>query len=114
MIITRQFINDNKTRKGAWTKKQFEALGITYPPRKGWINEMIGKEITPEQAGLFIEGKYYYSKTKKFEALKSERFVSVEIAQEVVRDTARKMDGLFPGDVARLISDQIIRELRKL
>jgi len=53
MQITRQFIMDNRTPRGSWTQAQIEALGIAWPPRQGWIDTVIGRELTEAQARQF-------------------------------------------------------------
>ncbi len=53
MIITRQYIMDNRTVKGAWRQSQIEALGESWPPRAGWINRCLGKELSEENRLLF-------------------------------------------------------------
>ena len=53
MKVTRQFIMDNRTPRGAWTQAQIEALGIAWPPRTGWIDEVIGHEMTEMQVRQF-------------------------------------------------------------
>lgn len=54
MVITKKFIVDNKTLKGAWTKPQIEVLGIKWPPTAGWMNRVIGTEISNENAAVFM------------------------------------------------------------
>ena len=53
MKVTRQFIMDNRTARGSWTRPQIEALGIEWPPTQGWVDRVIGLELTPEQAHQF-------------------------------------------------------------
>lgn len=53
MIITNDYLEQNKTPKGAWTKKQLAAIGVNWPPKKGWKKRVIGNEITEEQASKF-------------------------------------------------------------
>ncbi len=53
MKLTRQFIMDNRTPKGSWTRSQIEALGLKWPPLHGWIDTVIGKELTDEQVRVF-------------------------------------------------------------
>jgi hypothetical protein len=48
MKITRELLWEH-SNKGAFTKKQIEALGLTWPPQQGWIWTILGKEITEEQ-----------------------------------------------------------------
>lgn len=45
MIITKDWIMDNQTNKGSWNAKQLNAIGISWPPPKGWIGRSIGMEI---------------------------------------------------------------------
>lgn len=53
MKITRQYIMDHRTERGSWTRPQIEALGIKWPPRKGWINEVVGKELSEDKRKAF-------------------------------------------------------------
>ena len=53
MKVTRQFIMDNRTPRGSWTQAQIEALGIVWPPRAGWIDGVIGQELTETQVRQF-------------------------------------------------------------
>ena len=57
MILTKEYIMKYRTKKGAWTKKQLEALGIKWPPSKGWIKKLEGKEISVENAKIFEGAK---------------------------------------------------------
>jgi hypothetical protein len=57
MIITNEFLDENKTPNGSWRKKQLELIGISWPPQKGWKKEVIGKEISDEEAILFSKFK---------------------------------------------------------
>jgi hypothetical protein len=57
MIITKKFLMDNRTRHGAWTRCQIEALGLKWPLKQGWQTRIIGKEISSESAERFINGK---------------------------------------------------------
>lgn len=60
MKVTRQFLMDNCTLRGAWTQAQIEALGVQWPPRAGWIDAVIGLELTEAQVRQFQD-----STTKK-------------------------------------------------
>jgi hypothetical protein len=67
--ITRQWLKDS-TKYGAPTRAQLEVLGISWPPRAGWLHELVGTEISDEDAKKFIECKNIhkppqtYSKTR--------------------------------------------------
>jgi ribonuclease HI len=53
MIITEEWIVKNKTPAGGYNKKQFEILGIQYPPKKGWKDEIIGSELSEKKVKDF-------------------------------------------------------------
>ncbi len=53
MIITRDWIMTNRTKHGAWTRSQIEALGLTWRPNKGWISRLEGNEISNENRLIF-------------------------------------------------------------
>lgn len=53
MIITEEWIVKNKTPAGGYNKKQFEILGIQYPPKKGWKDEIIGLELSEKKVKDF-------------------------------------------------------------
>jgi hypothetical protein len=54
MKVTREFIMDNRTLRGAWTRLQIQALGIVWPPRQGWIEDVIGRDLTEDQVHQFV------------------------------------------------------------
>jgi hypothetical protein len=49
MIVTKEWINNNKTINNGFTKKQLSVLGVDWPPKKGWVRQCIGMEITDKQ-----------------------------------------------------------------
>src|SRR5690348_14652682 len=58
VTVTRDFIDAGGTPTGkpgcyAWTNAQHRILG-TFPPRRGWIEKAIGRQITPEAADAFL------------------------------------------------------------
>jgi hypothetical protein len=53
MIVTLTYIDQHKTENGAWTRKQIEALGLTWPPKKGWKKRVVGTELTEKQQAEF-------------------------------------------------------------
>lgn len=57
VTITKKFFMDNATERGAWTRRQVEILGVTWPMQSGWQNELIGKKISQETADAFAEAK---------------------------------------------------------
>ena len=55
MKIDKDFILNNRSSKGGWRFSQIVMLGETWPPRKGWIERSVGKEISEEAAQKFIQ-----------------------------------------------------------
>ena len=53
MIITNEWLTKNKTPNGGYNKKQFEILGISYPPQKGWKEQLIGRNLSEEKVREF-------------------------------------------------------------
>jgi len=83
MIITKEWIHANKTKAGSWNRKQIEALGLTYPPKKGWQQRLVkwGTEINPHQKLAFESQAGTQSKgTKLDQQLKrlSDRIAELE------------------------------------
>lgn len=85
--ITYDYLDKHKTAKGAWTKKQIESLGVNWPPRSGWKQEIVGEFLTQEQARSFEAGKTQhvelkpmkYKKIKKsLESLKPSQLIELK------------------------------------
>jgi len=51
--VDRDYIMKHRTKKGSWTRSQIQALGIEWPPRNGWIDEIVGVTISPNQQMQF-------------------------------------------------------------
>jgi len=58
--ITRRWIFEFRTDRGAWTYAQWKAIGVPIPPEAGWIDEFDGREITDEQKAAFEAGRTVY------------------------------------------------------
>jgi hypothetical protein len=41
------------SRAGAWTRNQFEAIGLSWPPVHGWKRDAVGRIITDTQKRRF-------------------------------------------------------------
>jgi hypothetical protein len=57
MKITKDYLNTHKTARGGFTRKQFQILGINWQPKKGWERQIIGNELTIEEAEQFEKAK---------------------------------------------------------
>lgn len=54
IIITDDLIEHGASHRGGWSKKQFAALGVAWPPRKGWRRALIGRCISASAAERFL------------------------------------------------------------
>lgn len=55
MKITEDWIRTNKSERDGWNFSQIALLGESWPPRKGWIQRAVGRDISDEDAALFVE-----------------------------------------------------------
>jgi len=49
------FIFKHRAINGAWNRKQVEALGEIWPPPKGWIKRVAGRELTGKSIADFVK-----------------------------------------------------------
>ena len=52
--ITEEFIARGKSEAGGWTRAQLAALGVPWPPVKGWKATVLGKNISDAGAAAFL------------------------------------------------------------
>lgn len=64
MKMTHEWLHQWKTGKGGWTRVQLAAIGVPWPPKKGWLSAAIGREITDEQRRRFEEGRRHASEKR--------------------------------------------------
>lgn len=80
MKITEAFLEKHKTKRGAYTKAQMELIGVSWPPKKGWKEKVIGRELTKEQEREFIKAKNRKSvKNKVVKEKKAPGIIEFEI-----------------------------------
>jgi hypothetical protein len=60
MKLTWENIHAAATKGCGFTGAQLAVLGITWPPRKGWLRNLIGKEITDAQYEAFKDAGNTY------------------------------------------------------
>ncbi len=53
MKLTREMIEQHKTAKGGWTRAQLQAIGVGWPPPRGWLQAAIGREVSAEDFRVF-------------------------------------------------------------
>jgi hypothetical protein len=57
MKLTRQMVYDGRSLRGGWNKRQLAVLGVTWPPRKGWLDRIEGTEIAEITYLKFMRAK---------------------------------------------------------
>ena len=58
MKLSADFIHRYKGASGGWSKAQLAVLGVSWPPSKGWIERLVGQEITDLQVEQFKAEAY--------------------------------------------------------
>ena len=54
VVLTKALIEAGRTVNSGYSKKQLLALGVSYPPKSGWIERLIGTEVSDEQYERFL------------------------------------------------------------
>jgi len=54
MKITEQLLERGKSDRGGWNAKQLACIGVEWPIKHGWQFKAIGREITDEDARMFL------------------------------------------------------------
>ena len=64
-VPTKELTKKERTTNGGLTKKQLAAIGVPWPPPKGWQESKIGTMITKEQLKRFQTIEYATKKKRK-------------------------------------------------
>ena len=62
--VVEWWLRKYRTTNGAWTRFQLEAIGVTWPPERGWFKRVIGMQISPENRHRFESGRTVTAKTE--------------------------------------------------
>jgi len=54
VVLTKALIEAGRTGNSGYSKNQLLALGVSYPPKSGWIERLIGTEVSDEQYERFL------------------------------------------------------------
>lgn len=54
ITLTRDLIHSAATSNCGFRKSQLEALGVSWPPKKGWLSKLAGTTVTQMQWDLFV------------------------------------------------------------
>lgn len=48
MTLTKQILHSAGTQGMGFNRAQLSLLGVSYPPKKGWLNALVGAEISDD------------------------------------------------------------------
>jgi len=104
VVLTKEYIMKHRTQAGSWTKAQIQALGLDYPPRHGWIAQLIGKELSESQAQLFEEAKH-------LRAGKAKQLTNIEKAITLI---VQLVGTLSDKDIGRIYKAVYVERARRM
>lgn len=55
IILTHQLIEQGRSENGGWNRNQFELLGVSWPPLKGWKERLNGTQMSRVKFEEFLE-----------------------------------------------------------
>lgn len=91
MIITESWLRDNMNGGIGVTAKQLRALGLSWPPQKGWLKGILGKEITEKQKTAFERGKKSDSDNTKYDSFKNASFKGISFDVTEILSLAKNL-----------------------
>ena len=93
-LITNEYLLEHTTKMGAYTSSQMTALGLTWPPKRGWKNKLIGTYLTFDQASIFEKAEYKKKLPKslslilnKLDKLTDQQLTEISIAVHKERES---------------------------
>lgn len=51
--ITNELLAAGESQRRGWSKAQLAAVGVEWPPLKGWKSRIVGLEISDDNAAIF-------------------------------------------------------------
>lgn len=55
MRLTKQMLLDGKSSRGGWSREQMRLLGVRWPLRKGWMDNVVYEDFPDETIRQFLE-----------------------------------------------------------
>lgn len=98
MVVSEELILAGMSGGGGWNRAQLKLLGVSWPPRAGWKERSIGREISEADAQTFLTLK---GKTRK--KLRRNYAVKTKVPIELLRDAISVMDGLLESALMDVI-----------
>lgn len=120
--ITDQWLMDNRTDGGGWTREQLAVLGVSWPPKSGWKDRVIGTQIPYETAELFCVAAHKKEFDKKRYTDRRAEFAAMAMQGILANSTLQVFgsSGQPPGPLEEYVAqrsvqmaDALIKELEK-
>lgn len=65
IILTRENLHALASKADGFTAATIHALGVPWPPRKGWLSALIGQSIPDTQYQKALEGRCVKAKSSR-------------------------------------------------
>jgi hypothetical protein len=62
MVLTRQMVLRGRGPRGGWTRKQLALIGVSWPPPKGWLDQLAARRQLID--GQTLDEFYMAAKTR--------------------------------------------------
>lgn len=72
IVLTHSIIHSAATNHNGFNRPQLELLGVSWPPQKGWLSSLIGKEISAQKWQLVLQLKSVRRKSDRKAILSSQ------------------------------------------
>lgn len=76
VLISLEYLEKHRTKKGGYNKRQIESLGLTWPVEHGWREKLVGTILSAEKASQFEQAKYRTRKPKQKANINAEMAIS--------------------------------------
>ncbi len=87
MEITNEWLHKHCSRGTAWTAAQFKVLGILWPPYHGWKRDVLGRELSEDEAQAFASAALVIGK----KTAKKRRREARQAQDDLTSDWARSV-----------------------
>lgn len=61
VTVDENLLRQGMSKRGAWSRKQLETLGVQWPLQNGWKQRLMGKRILASRARRFVELKDHHT-----------------------------------------------------
>ena len=70
ITLTRERLLSSSTNKGGFNWHQLQILGVEWPPKQGWLSDLLGTEVSNQRWELFFKLKGVKNKRDRMRIIK--------------------------------------------